>query len=226
VAAEGRLLQVERAGSADKQKSMDDDDDQEDSAPFERLERRTAAAHVAHHQELVQLAAARTRAAAVQMVLSSRNRQRARMVPLVLPVGARVRVSYLVASSIRRALKMAHVAAYTPRWTAEVYVVRERHLAPGSTRVVHYRLDAEDGELLPGQQGGTQCGQLFVRLGLALANVDRRYLQPMPSADVTPTLARRYPGRGFAFRIVPPSANESSSSGEDYDDLDVDSAIS
>jgi len=148
------------------------------------------------------------------------------MVPLVLPVGARVRVSYLVASSIRRAVKMAHIAAYTPRWTAEVYVVRERHPAPGITRLVHYRLEAEDGELLPGQQGGTQCGQLFVRLGLALANVDRRYLQPVPSADVMPTLARRYPGRGFAFRVTPPSADESSSSGEDYDDLDVDSAIS
>jgi len=144
------------------------DEDEDDSTPFERLLRRTAASHVAHHRELVQLAAARTRAAAVRMMLSRRNRQRARMVSLVLAVGARVRVSYLVASSIRRAVKMAHVAAYTPRWKEELYVVRERHLAPGSTRVVLYGLQVEDDELVPWDQGGTQCGQLYVRLGLAL----------------------------------------------------------
>jgi hypothetical protein len=201
-----------------------DDDYEDDSTPFERLLRRTAAAHVAHHQELVQLAAARTRAAAVRMVLSRRNRQRARMVPLVLPVGARVRVSYLVASSVRRAVKMAHVAAYTPRWTAEVYIVSERHLAPGSTRVVLYGLEVEDGEVVPGEQGGTQCGQLYVRLGLALTNVDRRYLQTLPAAAVVPTLVRRFPGLGFAFRVVAPTADESSS-GEDFDD-DLDTAIS
>jgi hypothetical protein len=203
---------------------MDDDDD--DSSPFERMLRRTAAAHVAHHQELVQLAAARTRAAAVNMVLSRRNRQRARMVPLVLAVGARVRVSYLVASSIRRALKTAHVSAYTPRWTEEVYVVRERRLAPGSTRVVLYALEAEDEELVPGEQGGTQCGQLYVRLGLSLTHVDRRYLQPLPAAAVMPSLARRFPGLGYAFRVVPPSAADGESSGEDFDDFDADTAMS
>ncbi len=90
---------------------MEEDEEEKDTS-FERQLRRAAQAHVAHHRELVQLAAARTREAAVRMVLARRNRQRARMVPLLLPVGTRVRVSYLVASRIRMAVKSALVAAY------------------------------------------------------------------------------------------------------------------
>ncbi len=164
----------------------------------------------------------------MRTVLSLRNRQRAWMVPLVLPVGMRVRVNYLVASCYQVAVKSALVAAYSPRWTLEIYIVRERRLAPGSRRVVHYDLEVEDDTIVAGAQGGTQCGQLYVRLGLSLGSVDRRYLQPVPAdGRVAPSLARRFPGRDFAFRIVKPQADDDSvEDNSDDDDFDIGAGVS
>jgi len=143
------------------------------------------------------------------------------MVPLVLPVGTRVRVSYLVASRYQMAVKSALVAAYSPRWTLEIYIVRDRRLAPGSRRVVHYDLEVEDDTIVAGSQGGTQCGPSYVRLGLSLGSVDRRYLEPVPGdGQVAPSLARRFPGRDFAFRILKPQADDSDSMEDNSDDFD------
>ncbi len=136
----------------------------------------------------------------MRTVLSLRNRQRAWMVPLVLPVGTRVRVNYLVASCYQMAVKSALAAAYSLRWTLEIYIVRDRRLAPGSRRVVHYDLEVEDGTIVAGAQGGTQGGPSYVWLGLSLGSVDRRYLRPVPAdGQVAPSLARRFPGQRLCF---------------------------
>jgi len=94
--------------------------------------------------------------------------------------------------------------------------------------VVHYDVEAEDDTIVAGAQGGTQCGQLYVRLGLSLGSVDRRYLQPVPAdGQVAPTLARRFPGRDFAFRIVKPHADDSDSAEDNSDDdFDIGTGVS
>ena len=166
-----------------------------------------AAAAVAKHQRIQQLAAARTLEAAVAMVNSRRARQRNNMRPLLLNEGALVRISFLYSPTVRRTLKKMHGSEYLPKWTAELYTVKTRQLAPGSRRVVLYDVQAKDGI-----GAGFPCtvGTQSVRLRLDLKDVDRRWLQPVPltaavdgDADaqpaVTETIAKRFPGQTLAW---------------------------
>ena len=168
-----------------------------------------AAAAVAKHQRLQQLAAARTLEAAVKMVNSRRARQRNNMRPYLLEEGALVRVSFLYAPTVRRTLKRLHGVAYLPKWSLEIYSIVKRQLAPGSRRVVLYHLRAEDGVGV-----GAPCtvGSQTVHLRLDLQGVDRRWIQPIPTARtidgvgssterpaVTATIASRYPHQTLAL---------------------------
>jgi hypothetical protein len=58
-------------------------------AAEDNRQREAAAAGVRHHHDLMALVAARTHQAAEDMINSSRQHQRARMLPLVLSVGTR-----------------------------------------------------------------------------------------------------------------------------------------
>ena len=168
-----------------------------------------AAAAVATHQRLQQLAAARTLEAAVSMVHSRRARQRRTMRPYLLEEGARVRVSFLYAPTVRRTLKRLHSVDYLPKWTVELYTVVKRQLAPGSRRVVLYHLQAKNGVGI-----GAPCtvGSQTVHLRLDLLDVDRRWLQPVPltrtidsdgssteQPAVTRTIASRFPRQTLAL---------------------------
>ena len=141
-------------------------------------QRSAAAAYVRHHRELQALAAARIELAAARIVQRRRRHQTALMRPLVLEVGARVRISYLASSHVRQQSKVQLVKAFFPQYTREIYRVTARHLAPGSRRVVLYDVEAE-GELLDGQQQPTRIVNTRVRLPLQMVGVDRRYLQPL-----------------------------------------------
>ena len=179
-----------------------------------------AAAAVAKHVRLQALAVARTRDAAVAVVNSRRARQRNNMRPLLLEEHAQVRVSFLYSPKVRRLLKNHHGSEYLPKWTAEVYTVIGRSLAPGSRRVVLYHVKVEgsgsgsgsgeqlaEGEQVPCQVG--RVGSRPVQLHLDLMGLDRRWLQPVPrssiattgegggvgAAVVTANIAKRYPGQ-------------------------------
>jgi hypothetical protein len=188
-----------------------------------------AAAAVRHHHGLVALAAARTRQAADEMVNSSRQHQRARMLPLVLKVGARCRISYLFTPSVRQQVKVSYVKSFAPSYTREVYSITHRALAPGSRRVVVYTLEAEDEALEEGQQGGSRINQIIVRIPLRVTNCDRRYLQPLPADGAAPALGRRFPDSRYAFAILE-GARHAKPGGDDEDvgDLydDIESAVS
>ncbi len=127
-------------------------------------------------------------------------------------------------------MKVSYVKAFAPANTREVYRVTERSLAPGSWRVVHYALRAEDVSLKEGQQTGSRINALLVRTPLQVSGVDRRYLQPLPADGAAPRLARRYPGTRFAFSMLDGTRerNSSADEGHDEDDLygDVQSAVS
>ena len=155
-----------------------------EEAAEETRQREAAAAGVRHHNDLVALAAARTRQAAEDMINSSRQHQRARMLPLLLSVGARCRISYLYTPTVRQLVKIAYVKAFAPAYTREVYIVTERSLAPGSRRVVMYALQAEDASLHEGQQSGCRINKVLVRIPLSVSGVDRRYV-PRRNASVT-----------------------------------------
>ena len=139
----------------------------------EEAQRAAAAAHVRHHRELQALAAARIEQAAARTIQRRRRRQTALMRPLVLEVGARVRVSFLASSHVRAQVKVSIVKAFFPTYTAEIDVVTARALAPGSRRVVVYDLRVED-ELQDGQQVPTRIVNTRVRLPLVMNDVDRR----------------------------------------------------
>jgi hypothetical protein len=153
-----------------------------EEATEETRQREAAAAGVRYHSDLVALAAARTRHAAEDMMNSSRQHQRALMVPLVLSVGTRCRISYLYTPTVRQLVKISYVKAFAPAYTREVYRVTERSLGPGSRRVVNYTLRAEDASLVDGQQSGSRIHSLPVRIPLRVSGVDRRYLQPLRRA--------------------------------------------
>ena len=202
----------------------DDDDDEEDTH-----QRRAVAAVLLRHQELQELAAARTAAAGLRMVLSSRARQRASMKPYLLPVGMRCRVSFLYSPTVRMYTKTALVGAYSPTYTADVYRITDRILAPGSRRVVLYSLETV-AALQTGEQAPCRVGTQLVRLPVALEGCDRRWLMPLAS-EATPSFARRHPGATLAFSIIigPASLNSvGQPSGEDVGDAydDLDSAVS
>ena len=198
-----------------------------ESTEAEEAQRAAAAAALRRHQDLQALAAARIAQAAGRMVQRRRARQAAAMRPLLLDVGARVRVSFLQSSTVRMLVKISMVKAYSPTYTAEPYKVTARRLAPGSRRVVLYDVAVEDADLEEGEQGPTRIANLWVRLPLKLANVDRRYLQPVPAAGVTPTTARRFsqPLLLGLLPFAPPAAGESE---DDEEDLyaDLQSAVS
>ena len=166
--------------------------------------REAAEAALRHHGELIALAASRTEAAAVRMVLSRRGQQRARLQPVVLPIGQQCRISFLYAPTVRMQLKVAMITRYLPTYTAEVYSVIARHLAPGSRRrIVLYDLECADTSIQEGDQVATRINQLLVRLPLRISNCDRRWLQVVPSDGTTPTIARRFPGATYAFNVAP-----------------------
>ena len=165
--------------------------------------REAAEAALRHHGELIALAASRTEAAAIRMVLSRRGQQRARLQPLVLPIGQQCRVSFLYAATVRMQLKVALITQYLPTYTTEVYIVTARHLAPGSRRIVLYDLECADTSIQEGEQVPTRINQWLVRLPLRIRNCDRRWLQVVPSDGTTPTLARRFPGATYAFNVAP-----------------------
>lgn len=151
-------------------------------------------------QKIAALAAARTEEAGVRTVRSNRNRQRAHMRPYLFAIGTRCRVSFLHAPTVRMAVKVSLVKAYSPHYTAEEYTIVDRRLAPGSRRVVLYDLkaDVRDGE----QPQPCRVSNLLVRLPSTIVNCDRRWLQPAPSAGTTATLARRYPAASYAFDMI------------------------
>ena len=189
-------------------------------AAEETRQREAAAAGVRHHNDLVALAAARTHQAAEDMLNSSRQHQRARMVPLVLSVGARCRISYLFTPTVRQLVKIAYVKAFAPAYTREVYRVTERSLAPGSRRVVVYNLQAEDSSLSEGQQSGCRINKVLVRIPLRVSDVDPRYIQPLPSDGAAPNLAKRFPGSRYAFSFQVGTREHKQS--VDYNDNDTD----
>ena len=202
-----------------------------DEAPEESRQREAAAAGLHHHNDLVALAAARTRQAAEDMINSSRQHQRARMLPLVLSMGVRCRISYLYTPTVRQLVKIAYVKAFAPAYTREVYIVTQRSLAPGSRRVVIYSLQAEDGSLIDGQQSGCRINKVLVRIPLSVSGVDRRFMQPLPSDGAASNLARRFPATRYAFSILDgtrehkPQANHNADGTDLYED-DVQSAVS
>ena len=191
----------------------------------EEAQRAAAAAALRHHQDLQALAAARIAQAAGRMVQRRRARQAAAMRPLLLAVGTKVRISFLLSSTVRQAVKVQLVKAYSPTYTKEVYVVTARRLAPGSRRVVLYDVAVEDESLEEGQP--TRIANLLVRLPPRLANVDRRYLQVLPEATAVPTTARRY-SHPLALGLLPfprpASSDQSEDVGDEYEDLE--SAVS
>jgi hypothetical protein len=172
-------------------------DDEEHSAA-----REAAAAVVRRHDELIGLAAARTEAAALRMVMNGRARQRARMKPLVLPIGQRCRVSFLYAPTVRMQVKSSLVKQFHPTYTAEVYTVIARHFAPGSRLVLLYDLQCEDASLQDGAQVPTAINNLLVRLPLSIAGCDRRWLQGLPREGTALIIAHRYPEASYAFSLV------------------------
>ena len=197
----------------------------------EEAQRAAAAAHVQHHRELQALAAARIEQAAARTIQRRRRRQTAQMRPLLLDLGQRVRISFLASSHVRQQVKVSIVKAFFPTYTAEVYVVNARRLAPGSRRVILYDLACED-ELQDGQQQPTRIVNSRVRLPLEMANVDRRYLQQVAAEDAVPTLAARYPQATLVHtmpfaRVQRQAAQRDEDDYEDgalYDDLE--SAVS
>ena len=174
-----------------------EDDEEHDAA------RGAAEAALRHHGELIALAASRTEAAAIRMVLSRRGQQRARLQPLVLPAGQQCRISFLYAPTVRMQLKVALISQFLPTYTAEVYVVIARHLAPGSRRIVLYDLECADTSIQDGDQVPTRIKQWVVRLPLHVSNCDRRWLQVVPSDGTMPTLSRRFPDATYAFSVLP-----------------------
>jgi hypothetical protein len=124
------------------------------------------------------------------------------MHPEVLEVGRLCRISFLYAPTVRMQLKAALVSAYSPTFTAEVYRVADRRLAPGSRRVVLYDLGCIDDGLTEGQQAPTRINNLLVRIPLEVVDCDRRWLMPLSDEhSTTPTLARRYPDAAYAFSL-------------------------
>jgi hypothetical protein len=93
----------------------DEDDDANEP------QRRAVAAVLLRHHELQALAAGRTAAAGLRMVLSSRARQRASMKPYLLSIGTQCRVSFLFSQTIRMHTKTALVGTYSPTYTPDVY---------------------------------------------------------------------------------------------------------
>jgi len=169
------------------------------------------------------LAAARSAAAGLRMVLSSRARQRASMKPYLLPINTRCRVSFLYSPTVRMYTKTALVGAYSPTYTPDIYRIADRILAPGSRRVVLYSLETVTA-LQTGEQAPCRVGTQHVRLPVVLTGCDRRWLMPLAS-EATPSLSRRYPGATLAFNIIGPASLNgiAQTSGEDvgdaYDDL-------
>lgn len=194
--------------------SIDDAERGADGSDAERIaSNAAAAAAVAKHRSLQELAATRTLEAAVAMVNSRRARQRNNMRPLLLDEGALVRVSFLYAPTVRRTLKRLHGVEYLPKWTVELYRVVKRYLAPGSRRVVLYHLQAKGSK----SGVGFPCtvGTQTVHLRLDLEDVDRRWLQPVPVVAgvdddgtpderpaVTDTIAKRYPAQTVALTVT------------------------
>lgn len=77
---------------------------------------------------------------------------------------------------------------------------------------------------MEGQQVPTRLANLRIRLPLQITGVDRRYLQPLPSATATPTTAARYPGMSLAFRLPFAAIAAEQQHGEtedEYDDLET-----
>jgi hypothetical protein len=201
-------------------KQMTDDDEPEDDH-----HRQAVAAAVQRHIEIQALAAERTAAAGLRMVLSRRARQRASMKPYLLAVGTRCRISFLYSPTVRMHVKTAIVNSYAPTYTPDLYVITARGLAPGSKRVVLYDLSTVE-PLEAGSQAPTRMGTLLVRLPTTLTACDRRWLMPM-ATDATPSFASRFPQATIAFSLMPPGLNNDAArrSGEDlevsdaYDDL-------
>jgi len=192
---------------------MDHDEDEEEDR---HSQRRAVAAVLLRHQELQELAAARTAAAGLRMVLSSRARQRASMKPYLLPVGMRCRVSFLYSPTVRMYTKTALVGAYSPTYTADVYRITDRILAPGSRRVVLYSLETV-AALQTGEQAPCQVGTQLVRLPVALEGCDRRWLMPLAS-EATPSLSCRFPRATWGFTLIQPSGLKGQPSGKDMGD--------
>ena len=193
----------------------------------EEAQRQAAAAALRHHLDLQALAAARIAQAAAKMVQRRRARQAALMRPLLLPVGVKVRVSFLASSTVRQHVKVQMVKAFSPAYSKEVYVITDRRLAPGSRRVVLYDVRVEDQGIADGEQAPTRIAHLWVRLPLTIANLDRRYLQPLPDAGVVPTSSKRYE---HAMVFGPLPLGRPAIADDDYDDAeayeDLESAVS
>jgi len=197
-----------------------DNDDDDANEP----RRRAVAAVLLRHRELQALAAGRTAAAGLRMVLSSRARQRASMKPYLLAIGTHCRVSFLYSPTIRVHTKTALVGTYSPTYTADVYRVTRRELATGSRRVVLYSLETV-AALQSGEQVPCRAGMLLVRLPVALSGCDRRWLLPLAS-DATPSFARRHPGQTLALTLIHPSDGVKPPDDEDDGYSDLDSAVS
>jgi hypothetical protein len=202
-----------------------------ENTPLEEAQRSAAAAHVRHHRELQALAAARIEQAAARTIQRRRRRWTTLMRPLLLDVGARVRVSFLASSHVRQQVKTQLIKAFSPTYSVQVYVVKARHLAPGSRRVVLYDIAAE-GELLDGQQQPTRIVNTRVRLPLQMVGVDRRYLQPLAAEDAVPTFAAHFPHAQLLltlpFESVRTQASQQDGDDNEDDDLyeDLESAVS
>ena len=152
------------------------------------------------------------------------------MLPLVLSVGTRCRISYLYTPTVRQLVKIAYVKAFAPAYTREVYIVTQRSLAPGSRRVVIYSLQAGDASLHEGQQTGCRINKVLVKIPLHVVGVDRRYVQALPSDGAAPNLASRFPGTRYAFSMLdgarPRKPQVDDGNDEDLFDDDMQSAVS
>ena len=162
----------------------------------EAQQRIAARRALSRRQELIELAAARIKAAAEKMILRDRARRSRLAHPYVLPIGARVQVSYQLSPVVRAALKTGFNAHVSPTYTAETYAVTGRRLAEGSRRVVVYDLLSE----AEGERGQARINNMFIRLSTSLRGVDRRLLRVVPEEGVDACYATRYPG-GAAFRL-------------------------
>jgi len=171
---------------------MGDSDDEAD------YHRRAVAAAVERHRKIQDLAADRTTAAGLCMVLSRRARQRASMKPYLLAVGTRCRISFLYSPTVRMHVKSALVNTFLPAFTPDLYKITARRLAPGSKRVVLYDLSTVE-ELETGAQAPTRIGVQLVRLPVALTGCDRRWLMPVADA--------RGDGRDALIRAALPASD-------------------
>lgn len=164
-----------------------------------------AQAHAAAQQHVQRIldtqvyAANKSRAAAVRTLQRDRTRASRQLEPYVLSLGARVRVSYEASNTVRQQLKSRMIKALSRMWTEEIYVVRERRLAPHSKRIILYDLQCSDVE--DGAQGSTRIGSYEVALPLRMNGMDRRWLVAC-AEPASKRMVARYPRAVFAWHMM------------------------